>query len=186
MNGRYLKSQKGQNLIEFAVILPIFVFMVLGVIDLSRAIYVSYVMHRLSREGANLATRPGTWLYERVRTTMQESARPLTMSSNGAIYIYKINAIDDNVAQVVEANREPTQRVESMLGRSATTGYRLTDDQLDRVMNGQRPFPRGQVIVLVEAYYLHSNVTPVEGLISFFLPQSQRWALGSKAVFYLN
>jgi len=43
---------KAQSLVEFALILPLFMLLVLGIFDFGRAIYASSALHNAAREGA--------------------------------------------------------------------------------------------------------------------------------------
>jgi hypothetical protein len=43
---------KAQSLIEFALILPLFMLIILGIFDFGRAIYASSAVHNAAREGA--------------------------------------------------------------------------------------------------------------------------------------
>ena len=47
------KSYNGQSLVEFALILPLFMLIVLGVFDFGRAIYAYSALHNAAREGAS-------------------------------------------------------------------------------------------------------------------------------------
>lgn len=47
-----LTGHKGQSLVEFALILPVFMLIVLGIFDFGRAIYSYSALHNAAREGA--------------------------------------------------------------------------------------------------------------------------------------
>ena len=47
--------QKGQDLIEFAIILPVLAVMIFGIIDLGRAAYYFSALQNAAREGARYA-----------------------------------------------------------------------------------------------------------------------------------
>lgn len=53
--GRRSGDEAGQALVEFALILPIFVFVLLGVLDLGRAVYAYATLNNTAREGARVA-----------------------------------------------------------------------------------------------------------------------------------
>ena len=55
MNRLWRKSSRGQNLVEFALILPVFLLLVLFIFDISRAVYFYSVMYNAVREGARVA-----------------------------------------------------------------------------------------------------------------------------------
>lgn len=50
------KSSKGQSLVEFALILPILVLVIVGVFDLGRAFFALITINNAAREGARYAT----------------------------------------------------------------------------------------------------------------------------------
>ena len=47
---------RGQAIVEFALILPIFVLLLVGVLDFGRAIYAYNTINNAAREGGRLAT----------------------------------------------------------------------------------------------------------------------------------
>lgn len=48
-------AQRGQSVVEFALILPIFLLFLFGVIDLGRAVYAQTVLSNAVRDGARAA-----------------------------------------------------------------------------------------------------------------------------------
>ena len=50
-----LARPEGQTLVEFALVLPIFVLIVVGIFDAGRAVYTNSVLSQAAREGARLA-----------------------------------------------------------------------------------------------------------------------------------
>lgn len=54
--------QRGQGLVEFALVLPIFVVLLFGVIDGARFVYMNSVLSQAAREGARLAAVEASWL----------------------------------------------------------------------------------------------------------------------------
>jgi Flp pilus assembly protein TadG len=49
------KTRRGQSLVEFALILPVLLLIMFGVVDLGRAFYISVVLSNVAREGARYA-----------------------------------------------------------------------------------------------------------------------------------
>lgn len=79
--------------VEFAIVLPFLVILLLGVVDLARAIQAKIILLNISREGANLASRGTADLSGSSQTIMDAlaaSTPPLDMSGRGMIYITKI------------------------------------------------------------------------------------------------
>lgn len=55
MTGRRSSNQTGQGLVEFALVLPIFLLLLFGLIDVGRYVYMNSVLSQAAREGARLA-----------------------------------------------------------------------------------------------------------------------------------
>ena len=54
--------QRGQGLVEFALVLPVFLMLLFGVIDGARFVYMNSVISQAAREGARLAAVEASWL----------------------------------------------------------------------------------------------------------------------------
>jgi Flp pilus assembly protein TadG len=55
-------TSRGQGLVEFALVLPIFLLMLFGLIDGGRYVYLNSVVSQAAREGARLATVEARWI----------------------------------------------------------------------------------------------------------------------------
>lgn len=53
---RTLKHKRGQSLVEFALIVPLLLLIVIVIFDLGRAVYAYHVVAHAAREGARFAT----------------------------------------------------------------------------------------------------------------------------------
>lgn len=84
------RRQRGVNMIELALVLPLMLVLVFGVVDFGRAIHYSAVIVNMSREGANLSARAGGIPKENVIVALRETAEPLDMPARGMIYITEI------------------------------------------------------------------------------------------------
>ncbi|HET8785696.1 MAG TPA: TadE/TadG family type IV pilus assembly protein [Candidatus Limnocylindrales bacterium] len=58
---RYRRS-RGQSLVEFALVLPIFILLLFGLIDGGRLVYQHSVLSQAAREGARLASVEASWI----------------------------------------------------------------------------------------------------------------------------
>lgn len=56
------RRARGQGLVEFALVLPIFVLMLLAVIDGGRLVYMNSVLSQAAREGARQASVEASWV----------------------------------------------------------------------------------------------------------------------------
>jgi Flp pilus assembly protein TadG len=52
---RDLPNGRGQALVEFALVIPIFLLMLFGILDLGRAVYAYSTLNNAAREGARVA-----------------------------------------------------------------------------------------------------------------------------------
>jgi Flp pilus assembly protein TadG len=58
----------GQSLVEFALVLPIFVLLLFGLLDMGRAVYVNNTLSQVTREAARLAAAQASWVGETTST----------------------------------------------------------------------------------------------------------------------
>lgn len=84
------RAARGIASIEFGILLPIFIFLTLPVIDFARAIQANLILVNLTREGANLASRSSAYTPQVIMNTLAQTTPPLKMSQRGMIYITKI------------------------------------------------------------------------------------------------
>jgi TadE-like protein len=55
MSTLHRRRERGQSLVEFGLILPIFLLFVFGIIDLGRAVYAYHTINNAAREAARVA-----------------------------------------------------------------------------------------------------------------------------------
>jgi hypothetical protein len=55
-------GQEGQGLVEFAMVLPVFVLAVFGLFDVGRLVYVNSTLSQAAREGARVAATETGWI----------------------------------------------------------------------------------------------------------------------------
>ena len=73
---RRLSSSSGQSVIEFALVMPVVVVLVLGVIELGYALQDQHLITKLTREGSNLISRD---------TTVQDAATAIKAMSSAPV-----------------------------------------------------------------------------------------------------
>ena len=59
---RALRCKSGQALVEFALVFPIFMLMLFGLIDVGRLVYTNSAVSQAAREGARLAAAEVAWV----------------------------------------------------------------------------------------------------------------------------
>ncbi len=89
--------EKGQAYIELVVVLPLLIFLLMGLFDYSRAVHAKSVITNMSREAANLIARANMNLsgdeakdFQDVLDLIGKTAQPLDMVHQGMMYISKI------------------------------------------------------------------------------------------------
>ncbi|MRW87495.1 pilus assembly protein [Pseudoduganella sp. FT26W] len=93
MSPRRYHRHRGLAAVEFALLLPLLLVLMLGLVDVARAMQAQMILINLSREAANLASRGKLQLSENAQTIIGQvaaSAPPLDMNKLGMIYITRI------------------------------------------------------------------------------------------------
>ncbi len=94
---RAVRSSRGQALAEFALILVVLMLIVLGIVDLSRAVYIRSVVANAAREGARYAiVHPGAGQDE-----IAERARALIVGFDAEQVAVTMTQPDPDHVQVV-------------------------------------------------------------------------------------
>jgi Flp pilus assembly protein TadG len=56
------RGRNGQSLAEFALVIPIFLLMVLGLVDVARLVYLNSTLSQAAREGARVGAVEASWM----------------------------------------------------------------------------------------------------------------------------
>ncbi len=81
----FLQSSEGAQLVEFALVLPLFLAMVVGIFDFGQAYNLKQKLNNAAREGARFAI-------EEPRSDITQSAPPTTQAIENSIVNYLTNA----------------------------------------------------------------------------------------------
>jgi hypothetical protein len=80
-NSSFLREQRGQSLLEFALAIPILLLLALGVIEFGYALLDKQIVTKVTREGSNLISRDAT--LQDAATAMQKmSTAPVVIGPN--------------------------------------------------------------------------------------------------------
>lgn len=80
------RSQRGQSIVEMAMILPILCLVVLGVVEISWAMLDQHVITKLTREGANLISRDAS-MTDTANALKNMSSRPVNFDANSRMIL---------------------------------------------------------------------------------------------------
>jgi len=88
-----LKDSRGQSVVEFAVVLPLLLLVVLGVIEVSYALLDQHVVTKLTREGSNLISR-NTSLLDTATALTTMSTRPVNFGASARMILSVAKNVD--------------------------------------------------------------------------------------------
>lgn len=87
---RAMRSRaSGQSIVEFAVVLPFLVVLVLGVAELGYALLDSHVVTKLTRESSNLISRDSS-IQDAVTAMVSMSSRPVNFTDGSSKIIFSV------------------------------------------------------------------------------------------------
>ena len=90
------RSQRGLAAVEFALLLPVLLLLLFGMIDAGRALQANIIMTNIGREGANLVARGNTQLEtgsQDIIYALMASAPPLNVNQQGMVYITRVMGV---------------------------------------------------------------------------------------------
>lgn len=167
--------QQGLAAVEFALLLPLLLILLFGVIDLARAMQASVIMVNVSREGANLVSRGSTQVEtgsQDIIYALMASTPPLNVNQQGMVYITRVMGVveKDGIARSVvldqyrwdDAKRNLGYRVNHYQPASAAfacqswngpicSGISASNRPQVDVMKGK--LADGEVVHVVETFY---------------------------------
>jgi hypothetical protein len=166
----------GQSLIEFAVVLPLLVFLVLGVVELSYALLDLHVTTSFSREGSNLISR-NTSLQDAITAMRQMSTRPINLDDGSSKIIFSVVRNITTTGAPNQGQNILYQRAEygSLSASSVLSGgggafgsspdYQALNPDGDtglRVGNLPVTLAAGDIIYVTEVFTVHTTLTPLD------------------------
>jgi len=177
---RRLADAAGQGLIEFALIMPIFLLLVLGVVEIGYAMLDQHVVTKLTREGSNLISRDTT-LQDAATAMRTMSTRPVNLSGTTSRLILSVikrggttgtpNYDKDILYQrlqiggLPQASRLQTRGAVSFGGAPDYTAANADTNTNLQITNlpGSVVLAPGGMLYVTEVYTAHSSITPLQG-----------------------
>jgi hypothetical protein len=154
---RVLWDRRGQALAEFALVLPLLLLILLGLVEYGRMISVSHSMSRVSREGANIASR-GTGLDTVLAVVLKNSA-DIGLPARGGAIVSRIR-VDRSVPVVLQQIAAPGLEGKSRIGDEGTQVDVLVGLGLDE----------GSTHYTVEMFYDYRTITPLPRIVERLFP----------------
>lgn len=152
-----MRDTRGQAVAEFAIVLPLMLFLFLGMVEVGNVLAVSHTLSKLSREGANIASR-GTSL-DTVLTVVQTNGGDLRFARRGGSVVSRVEVRSDGPV---------------ILDQVATPGFE-DYSRLGAVGNSPVSFASyglqsGNTHYVVEVFYRYEPITPFARLFESALP----------------
>lgn len=155
---------RGVAAVELALVLPVLLLLVLGVIDFARAIQFNNILVHVTREGANLAART-TEEPTYILKALMDTATPMKMNTDGMMYITQVIGERNGSAKLV-AQYRPTSGGRSTLGSELVTcSGRWSDGKCSPTGTQIVPLPNGvrlnegETVYAVESMYEYTMLT---------------------------
>jgi hypothetical protein len=186
-NSRELRMQeKGAAAVELALILPMLLILVFGIIDLGRLIQARLILSNVSREGGSMASR-GYASGSNLLSMLQSSGTPLDLSGLGRIYVSRIKAgTSDTPAPSIDTQQYvgALNVTSSISGTSPLGLSEALYKHLEFKGPPQNTSDIGELWV-VEVYYKYTPITPLPNFLKgvFITPGYDGVIIGSKSVF---
>jgi len=172
-------SQHGQSVIEFAMIMPLLLVLVLGVIEVGYALYEAHILAKLAREGSNLISRQTT-LQQAQGSIVAGASQPVAFDAKGRLIFSVITTGTGgaNLDKPIISQRlvVGTLSAPSKVGDPPSSSYGMAPEynavnpDNDTAIRVNGPLPNGlvlslgQFVYLTEVYHQHDLITPFERL----------------------
>lgn len=156
---RLRRSERGQELVELALILPILLFILLGTMELGHAFGVAHAMTGLSREGASLAARGAT--LAQVAQVVIDNGTDIEMNTLGGVIASRV--VVQGGAPTVTDQFAQGGAGSSRLGALGGTALSL---------QGLAGLQEGRVLYVVEVFHAYDPITPLDRVLGPIIPAS--------------
>ena len=183
--------QRGVAAVEFALLLPLLLLLLFGMMDAARALQANIILVNLSREGANLVARGNTDLTtgsQDIIYALMASAPPLDVNRRGMVYITRVMGLKqgttlrnvvldqyrwDDATRVLGfrvSQYAPASRIYGCATWSGATcaSLKTSPQPTSYVMAGQ--LRDGEVIYVVETFYRYDMLVTGFAIGSLALP----------------
>jgi Flp pilus assembly protein TadG len=147
------RQQRGQTLVEFALVMPVFLLGVFGIIDGSRLVFLNSTLSQAAREGARQASVEASWLGS-TDASCGTPAGPTCPATETVLKTHVVDAV--NRMTVPFGNVASTNAFMDCSATTAPTGAWTTSSCTNRTSGS---------VVSVRVTYTYSPITPVIGQI---------------------
>ena len=155
----------GQSLVEMAVILPVLLIVLLGLVEFGNALAISHAMTGYSREGANIAAR-GTSL-DTVVAVLAAQGQEIDLEARGGVIASRLQ-VENGLPVVKEQVASPGWTNQTRVAAVDSVAHSFSGSGL----------LEGQSYWVVEVLYVYEPLGPVAPALGPLLPTVlYRWSL---------
>ena len=175
---RRLSSEAGQGLVEVALVLPLFLMLSLGLIEMGHAMMDQHIVTKLTREGSNLTSRDVS-LADAANAMKNMTTRPVNFNTSSRLILSVIkrggtvgtpNYDKDILYQryvigpLSKASKITTQGAGSFAGAPDYKARNPDTDTSLQITNlpANVVLSTGGMVYVTEIYTTHSPITPLE------------------------
>ena len=171
-----LKNESGQAILEFTLVVPLILLLVLGVVEVSYATLDQHVVSKMTREGSNLISRD-TPMGEAAAAMASMSTRPLNFNDGSSKLIF---SVIKKVATAGAVNFDKPVLYQRMVygaypgssilnnagggfaGAPAYTAVNSDNDASLQVTNVPATMATGGLLYITEIFTRHPLITPFD------------------------
>jgi hypothetical protein len=165
-------SDSGQTLFEFALVVPLVLVLLLGVVEVGTALLDQHIVSKLTREGSNLISRD-TSLGDAAAALRSMSSGPVNFNNGSSKVIFSVVkkatvGANQNYAVLYQRYAYGSYSGSSVLNNSGGSfsgpDYVATDSDNDtslRVTNLPATMAPGDLLYITEIYTRHPLITPL-------------------------
>jgi Flp pilus assembly protein TadG len=154
MSRRGRARPRGQALVEFAFILPVFLLLLVGVLDLGRLVYMNSVLSQAAREGARLASVEASWI---------GSADPSCGTLGGPVCPANVAALQADVQAAANRMVTPFATVSNVYLSCDPQGSPPAGAWTGASCANNTPGAPGHDVVSVRVVLTYTPITPIIG-----------------------
>lgn len=157
-SGRHTSRQRGQSVVETAMVAPFLLAMILGIVELANAFNAYIGVINASREGARLAARGNIFQPEQVLMVVEQHGGNIDLASNGAVIMTTVHSDTSSF----------TSTVRSLVGSASSHFDQTSLQNVERQATTSDPtYMRNEDFVVMEVFLNHHTIT---GFLAAILP----------------
>lgn len=161
-----ISEDSGQALVELAMSVSLLFVLVLGAIDVARAIYYVEVIKNLTAEGSSMASR-GTPLPQTLQTVVADAGTNLSLGAQGCVVVTSVLDTVTSGNSVFTVTGQSTQG--SCTGISSKIGCFPPPGSCGIAAlpaEAKSALQSGQTLYITEVFYKFATITPIGSLLN--------------------